>query len=129
MLLIDAIVSQTPSEIICRKTFRDQEFFFQGHYPDFPLVPGVILCECGAQTGAVLLAPLVPPEGSIPVLTKLDNVRFKKMVRPGDTIEITVTLDEHLSGAWFMTAKINCAGKSVARFNFVCTATKNLDSV
>ena len=52
MLLLDEIVEQTQDSIICRKTFRENEFFFQGHYPDFPIVPGVILCESAMQAGA-----------------------------------------------------------------------------
>ena len=54
MLLLDEIVSQDSESIVCRKRFSGDEFFFQGHYPDQPIVPGVILCECGAQAGAVL---------------------------------------------------------------------------
>ncbi|MCA9203445.1 MAG: beta-hydroxyacyl-ACP dehydratase, partial [Planctomycetales bacterium] len=49
MLLIDEIVERDERHIVCRKTFHADEFFFQGHYPDYPLVPGVILCEASMQ--------------------------------------------------------------------------------
>ena len=121
MLLVDEIVSQDASSIVCRKTFSSDEFFFQGHYPDYPLVPGVILCECGVQAGAILLSSIIPEGDGVPVLTKLEHVRFKTMVRPGQTIEMTSRLDEQLSNAFYLTAKVTCDGKLAARFSFVCT--------
>ena len=100
MLLIDEVVSQTDTTISCKKTFRDDEFFFQGHYPGQPIVPGVILCEVGMQAGAVLLAEIIKAaagvdsgdelSGKVPVATRLNNVKFKKIVKPGDTVEIEV---------------------------------------
>ena len=62
MLLLDEVVEQTEDTIICRKTFREDEYFFQGHYPGAPLVPGVILCEVAMQAGAVLLSGEVPAD-------------------------------------------------------------------
>ena len=121
MLLVDRIVEEDDSSITCEKTFTGDEFFFQGHYPDYPLCPGVILCECGAQTGAILLSRKMDDDGNVPVLTKMENVRFKRMVRPGDTIQMKVTLDEQLSGAFYLTAKVLCEGQTSARFSFVCT--------
>ena len=56
MLLVDEIVSRTENEIVCRKTFHEDEFFVQGHFPDQPIVPGVIQCECCLQAGAILLS-------------------------------------------------------------------------
>ena len=53
MLLVDEVVELTEQRIVARKTFRAGEYFFQGHYPGKPIVPGVILCECGMQAGAM----------------------------------------------------------------------------
>ena len=58
-LLIDEIVSQSENEIHCRKTFTGEEFWYAGHYPAFPLTPGVLLCEAAMQAGAVLLLSLI----------------------------------------------------------------------
>ncbi|MCU0873389.1 MAG: beta-hydroxyacyl-ACP dehydratase, partial [Pirellulaceae bacterium] len=99
MLLVDEIVSQDESRIVCRKTFRDDEFFFQGHYPGHPLVPGVILCECAMQAGAILLAQFTQQAQGVPVATRLNDVKLKKMIRPGDTIQMEVTLQERLADA------------------------------
>ena len=121
MLLVDEIVDQTDDRIVCRKTFRADEFFFQGHYPGYPLVPGVILCEAAMQGGAILLSAFVQEGQGIPVATRLQDVKFKRMIRPGDTIDIEVTLKERLSGAFFMTAKVNCQGQLAVRLDFACT--------
>ncbi len=121
MLLIDDIVSQDESNIVCRKTFRAEEYFFQGHYPDFPIVPGVILCECVAQAGAVLLSQRVSSASGVPVLTRMNDVKFKNMVRPGDMIEISVTLDEVVSNAFFLTGQAKVSGKQAVRLSFACT--------
>lgn len=125
MLLVDEIVQQSPNQIVCRKTFSDSDFFVQGHFPGFALVPGVILCECALQTGAILIAGHSQVgEGMVPVATRLDGVKFKKMVRPGDTIEIEVVLNEVVSSAFYMTGKITVAGKLAARLDFACSATQ-----
>jgi 3-hydroxyacyl-[acyl-carrier-protein] dehydratase len=121
MLLIDEIVEQTADQIHCRKSFSGDEFFLQGHFPGFPLVPGVILCECALQAGAILLSSKTPQSGVVPVATRLDGVKFKQMVRPGDTIDIQVTLNEIVSTAYFMTGKIMIDKKIVARLDFACS--------
>ncbi len=119
MLLLDEIVSQTVSQVVCRKTFRGDEFFFQGHYPDYPLVPGVILCEAAMQAGAVLLSEAAKGNQALPVAGRLNDVKFKRMIRPGDTIEIEANLDERVSDAFFLSAKIMHGGKAACTLNFV----------
>jgi 3-hydroxyacyl-[acyl-carrier-protein] dehydratase len=124
MLLLDEIVSQDESSIVCRKTFRDDDFFVQGHFPDYPLVPGVIQCECCLQAGAILLAQHTPEaEDVVPVATRLDAVKFKRMVRPGDTVEVHVTLKDRVSSAFYLTGKMLLAGKVTARLDFACSVT------
>jgi 3-hydroxyacyl-[acyl-carrier-protein] dehydratase len=120
-LLVDEIVEWTDGRIVCRKKFRGDEFFYQGHYPKFPLTPGVLLCEAGMQAGAILLSKYVPAsDEGVPVATRLNDVRFKRMVRPGETIDIEVDLVERLADAFFLKAKVSCEGKVAARFEFAC---------
>lgn len=124
-LLVDEIVRRDESRIVCRKKFRPDEFWYRGHYPEFPLTPGVLLCEAAMQAGAILLAGLIDdPEGGVPVATRMGDVRFKQMVRPGDVVEMDVTLDERLAQAWFLTARVTVAGKLAVRFTFACTLVR-----
>ena len=141
-LYVDTIVERKEDGIVCRKTFEPDEYFFAGHYPDFPLVPGVILCEAAMQAAAVFLSeklkggnevseanevPLshnsqfAARNSGFPVATRINDVKFKKMVRPGDTIEITVTLKEKLSNAYFLSANVTVDGKTAARLEFAVT--------
>lgn len=121
MLLVDEIVTQDESSIVCRKTFRPDEYFFQGHYPGHPLTPGVILCESAVQAGAVLLSEIVSTGDGVPVLTRMGDVKFKQMVHPGDTVDLIVKLDDVVSNAYYMTAQVKVDGKLAARLSFTCS--------
>ncbi len=124
-LLIDEVVEQSTARIVCLKTFSGQEYFFAGHYPQFPLVPGVLLCEAAMQAGAVLLsAHLAGAEKRVPVATRMNDVRFKRMVRPGETIRLEVDLVERLADAFFLKAKVSVDGAVAVRFEFACTAAE-----
>ena len=124
MLLVDEVLEQTDKTIRCRKTFQADEFFLQGHFPNFPLVPGVILCECCLQSGAILLASVTPTEGVVPVATRIDGAKFKRMVRPGETVNIEVTLNDVVSSAYFMTGRVTVDGQLAARLDFACSVAK-----
>jgi len=120
-LLIDEIVEQTENRIVCRKRFTGEEFWYAGHYPDFPLTPGVLLLESAMQAGAVLLSHVVADNpDKVPVVSRINNVKFKRMVRPGDTVTLEVTLTEQLAGAFFMDAVVQVDGKPAATFEFTC---------
>ena len=64
-----------------------EEWFLRGHFPDYPVVPGVVICEIMAQSCTLILGEGL--KGHTPFYAGLDKVRFKQMVRPGDTIEVT----------------------------------------
>jgi 3-hydroxyacyl-[acyl-carrier-protein] dehydratase len=120
-LLVDEIVEQSDNRIVCRKRFTGDEFWYRGHYPQFPLTPGVLLVEAAMQAGAVLLAKYAAESpGGVPVATRINNVKFKAMVRPGDTIEMEVELVERMADAFFLNAKVTNGDKSAVTFDFAC---------
>jgi 3-hydroxyacyl-[acyl-carrier-protein] dehydratase len=131
MRLVDQVVSREEAKIVCRKTFGEDDFFVQGHFPGNPLVPGVIQCECCLQAGAILLSGRgqageqtgAAQAGVVPVATRMDSVKFKRMVRPGDTVDIHVTLNDQVSNAFYMTGKMLLGGKLTARLDFACSLT------
>jgi 3-hydroxyacyl-[acyl-carrier-protein] dehydratase len=130
-LLLDEIIEQSDTRIVCQKTFTGDEFWYRGHYPGFPITPGVILCEAAMQAGAVLLSTLIDQtEDAVPVATRANDVQFKQMVFPGGTITIEVELTERLASAYFMKAKITAQNKTACRLTFACTlAPKNQSNV
>lgn len=85
MLLIDE-VNQEEGTAYGKYNVRGDEWFLKGHFPDAPIVPGVILCEILAQSACVLLSDSMT-DGKIPLYTGLNNVRFKSPVVPGDLFE------------------------------------------
>ncbi len=120
-LLLDEIVEQTDSRIVCRKRFTGNEFWYAGHYPDFPLTPGVLLCEAAMQAGAVLLAKYAAESpGGVPVVTRLNNAKFKAMVRPGDRVTLEVELKDQLGGAYFLEARVRNGDAMAVTFDFAC---------
>ena len=126
-LFIDEITHYEPGLIRCRKTFTGNEFFFAGHYPGFPLVPGVILCESILQAGAILLAKMSESDneiiGKLPVVAKMGEVRFKKMVQPGDTIDIEINYVEKLTSVFFLHGKMRLQDKTILQLDFACAMT------
>ena len=123
-LFVDEIVSLEAQRIRARKKIDPGAEVFKGHFPAFPLMPGVLVCEALAQTGALLVAHLeggAIPAGKVPVLTRMNNVRFKHMVRPGDTLELEAALKEKLGGAYFLEAAARANGKLAVSLEFACT--------
>jgi 3-hydroxyacyl-[acyl-carrier-protein] dehydratase len=131
MLLIDEIVQANEKSIICQKTFREDEYFFQGHYPGFALVPGVILLESCCQAGAVLVAQMLQTTAGdkVPVLTRVDNAKFKQMVRPGDCVTLEAEIVEVISQAIYLKGKVKVRDKTSVTFDFACSLAPRTPSV
>jgi 3-hydroxyacyl-[acyl-carrier-protein] dehydratase len=123
MLLVDSleeeIVTNDNGEVthyaIGTYHVRGDEFFLQGHFPDYPVVPGVILCEMMAQSCAMLLGDEIRTKR--PLYTGIDNVRFKYQVRPGDTITIRSTITDRRQAIIFVKAEAKVDGKLCCRGN------------
>lgn len=134
-LFVDRILEWTDSDIVTEYTFKPSEWFFAGHYPNSPLVPGVILCESAMQAGAVFLSKLfaaedakkLPGESSkkvIPVVGRMNDIKYKRMVSPGETIRCEVSFKEKMGSAYFLSAKVTVEGALAVRFEFACTRTE-----
>ena len=86
-LFVDEIVSADKEKIIARHVFTEKEFFFAGHFPEYPVVPGVILVETMAQSGGAGLRKLgTMPGNALFFLATLDKVKFRRQVRPADEV-------------------------------------------
>jgi len=122
-LWIDDVVEMTDSTINAQKFLAPELPIFKGHYPDFPLLPGVVLCEACLEASAILIANLgVSIDGRIPVATGMNNVRFRKMVRPGDRLDIEVKLSDRVQDAFFLRGTVRVDGRVCASLDFVTTA-------
>jgi 3-hydroxyacyl-[acyl-carrier-protein] dehydratase len=99
-LLVDRIVELTPGErAVGIKNVTANEPFFQGHFPEYPVMPGVLIVEAIAQVGAVAMLSLPELEGQLALFAGIDKVRFKRQVKPGDSIRIEVGIG-HGDGRW-----------------------------
>ncbi len=120
-LFVDEIIETSYDRIVTRKKIDADEEFFKGHYPGNPIMPGVLLCEAIFQSGAILIAKNIGGEiDGTPVLTRINNAKFKNMVKPGDLVTIEVNLKEKLSNAFFMRGKASVDGKVAVIVEFAC---------
>ena len=94
MLLVDRIVSVSDDGKQCvgLKNVTINEPFFQGHYPGLPIMPGVLILEAMAQTGAALFLSKPEYTGKVPLIGAMDDIKFRRMVRPGDQLLMEVEI-------------------------------------
>ncbi len=95
---------------------------FEGHFPGQPVLPGVLISEFCFQAGAVLIYATSQDDQNtpgVPVLTRIEDARFRKVVRPGETLRVEVNLTERLSNARYVTAKVTSDGQNVVRLKCV----------
>jgi 3-hydroxyacyl-[acyl-carrier-protein] dehydratase len=128
-LLVDAIAAQDDTSIETRWRVPADADWVRGHYPGQPITPGVLLCEHAVQSGALLVAKLLggfrAADGA-PVLTRLSDARFKRMVTPGEEVQTRVVLDERVGPAWFLSATVRCGGAKALTLSFALSAATAL---
>ncbi len=124
-LWVDKIISFAGDTIVTEKTIPEDLDIFAGHYPGNPLMPGVLLCEAIFQSGALLIGKMTemenPESEPLPVLTRINNAKFKRSVMPGDTVRIKVQLVETLSSVSFFKGNMKVDGKTAVQVDFACT--------
>lgn len=121
MLLLDDVTEQD-GVAIGHYTVKGNEFFLQGHFPDNPIVPGVILCEILAQSACILMKDALC-EGQLPVYTGLNNVKFRSPVKPGDTIKTECFIKKKKHPFYFAEGKVSVGERLCvsAEFSFAIT--------
>jgi beta-hydroxyacyl-ACP dehydratase FabZ len=104
-LLVDRILEIGEGRILTLKNVTFNEPFFQGHFPGYPVMPGVLIVEAMAQSGAMLaLSQLGADPGRLFMLTGLDKVRIRRRVVPGDALKLEVTIIKYRRPLWRMHA-------------------------
>ena len=115
-LLIDQVVDYEPGKFAdARKCVTVNEPFFQGHFPQYPVMPGVLIIEALAQTGAVALLSMPENKGKIALFGGIKNARFKKQVRPGDVLELHCELTRMHGPVGMGTAVATVNGKTAVQ--------------
>lgn len=124
MLLLDGIVRLGDEEILAETRIAPDAFFLQGHYPGYPIVPGVITCECLFQAGAALLSNRLGASGStmdrVPVVARVESAKFRSPIRPGDHVFLLVKLKEEMSGVFFLKGEARVGDRIAATAEFAC---------
>jgi 3-hydroxyacyl-[acyl-carrier-protein] dehydratase len=121
-LLIDRVIEMEPRHrIVALKNVTINEPHFTGHFPDYPIMPGVLMVEAIAQAGgALLLAEIPDRESKLMVFTSIENARFRRPVTPGDQLRIEVTVLNWRTRVVKMGGSITVDGKVVCDATVMC---------
>lgn len=120
-LFVDRILARTSDSIVTEWDVAPDLFAFRGHYPGFPVLPGVLISEFTFQSAACLFASGADPSvrsNAVPVLTKIEDARFRRVVKPGETLRAEVEVTERLGPARYCKAIVTCGGETVVRLRF-----------
>jgi 3-hydroxyacyl-[acyl-carrier-protein] dehydratase len=120
-LLVDRIVELEPERIVGIKNVTVNEPFFTGHFPDFPVMPGVLIVEAMAQAAGVLVLKGIPDrDNKLVFLVAIENARFRKPVIPGDTLRLEMTVVKRRSNVAKMAGRATVNGVLVAEAEVMC---------
>lgn len=111
-LLVDGVIEITENKIIAYKNVSINEPQFQGHFPDYPIMPGVLIIEGLAQTAGILLMKDLK-ENSIPLFLGIDKARFKREVRPGDKLIYEIEVIQEKMGMYKLKVNAKVENKTV----------------
>lgn len=122
-LLVDRVLEREHAKrIVAIKNVTMNEQFFQGHFPGYPIMPGVLIVEAMAQVAGLMV--MEKDSESLPMFASIDNVKFKAPVRPGDQLRFEVEVVK-IKGSFVRTAgKALVDGKVVAEAEFMCSIVK-----
>jgi 3-hydroxyacyl-[acyl-carrier-protein] dehydratase len=120
-LLVDRVLEINPGKnVVAIKNVTMNEPFFPGHYPHFPIMPGVLIVEAMAQAAAILALGEESPEGKEMYFAGIDGARFKRQVVPGDQLILKATLTRNLRTLWKFSASAEVDGQVAAEAEIMC---------
>src|SRR5437764_11630495 len=120
-LLVDRIAELEPERIVGVKQVTANEPFFQGHFPDFPVMPGVLIVEAMAQTAGVLVLQSMPDRANkLVLLVAVENARFRRPVVPGDTLRMEMKVLKKKASVAKMAGIATVDGVTVAEAEMMC---------
>ena len=125
MLLVDRVLECEPGKrILAIKNVTINEPFFTGHFPHYPVMPGVMVIEALAQAAAILSFRTLgtkPDDRSVYYFVGIDEARFKRPVIPGDQLQLEVTLERETRGLWKFAAQARVGDALAAEAKILCT--------
>ena len=121
MLMVDRIIEMDAQHIVGIKNVTANEPFFAGHFPNFPVMPGVLIAEAMAQTASVLVLSSIPDrEDKLVLLVSIEFAKFRKPVVPGDQLRIEMLLLKRKATVAKMSGKATVDGVVVAEAEMMC---------
>ena len=122
-LFVDRILEINSDNATCELKVREDFDVFRGHYPNNPIFPGVLSCEAVFQTGAIFLSEKLGEDALrsnsvTPVLSRIRDARFKRMIKPGDLIEIKVFLIEQIGKFYNLRGEVRAGEKIMTTVSF-----------
>ncbi len=121
MLMVDRIIEMDAQHIVGIKNVTANEPFFAGHFPNFPVMPGVLIAEAMAQTAGVLVLSSIPDrEDKLVLLVSIEFAKFRKPVVPGDQLRIEMLLLKRKATVAKMSGKATVDGVVVAEAEMMC---------
>ena len=120
-LLVDRIVEMDAERVVGIKNVTHNEPFFQGHFPDFPVMPGVLIVEAMAQTAGILVLASMPDRASkLVLLVAIESARFRRPVVPGDTLRMEMAVIKRKASVAKFAGSATVDGKVVAEVEVMC---------
>lgn len=127
ILLVDRVLELEPHKSIkALKNVSINEPYFMGHFPQRPVMPGVLILEALAQTAALLTFAEEPhdPENTLYYFVGIDGARFKRVVEPGDQLILNVSFERYMRGIWKFKARAEVDGVTAAEADLMCTVKR-----